>query len=876
MTISYKKRSIISSLVGLLLVCSVPVMAGKPITVTERDLWSDYSATSSDPVMTLMRERPDIRVKAWGGLSLPGAAGRSTLMMGIAGNSGPDAFLGWFHIIRSDVDQGFLYPLNEWIGKDKNGDGQISDSESIWTGWKRVPKLLRQVSTVNGKVYGVPLSSTYYIGIVYRIDLVKKAGLDPNKPPRTWDEFMYWSQKLTYPNKIIPGSPVPRGQRGFSCISQGFMWLPWLNSAGGSPLIQYRKSPKTGKTYSFSMEATEFVAPDTHEDLSQVPPSWRADFASDAGQRAMGFYHRLRWQKWIRDPGTGEPVNLTNEQAASGSVKVGSRTVAFKPEDVIVGAMRPSLTPQDNVFEMLARGEVAMLEWYYQDLKGTFTSVGLNPELLAVCPFPAGPGGRQVVQRQQHFAVATESIGRRPKRERDAVWELVRRFGDQRAYDENVKSQVLFGQARFCNPSDLTRLGFGDYVREIPTSMQQMYKDIDNGKVWVRTEPFVGYWVSMDIAIMSNVTTLIFSDSGEKFDYVKALKNTQTEANSGVMFKRSDKELSRYRPVAGVIVGIVGLFLVVIVVLLIRANMVQVTRAGSKAGAYPKWLPWLLLLPALASIAAWGYYPLLRGLVMAFQDYHIVGESKMIGLDNFIDVFLNPNFYIYISKTCKFVALNFVLAFFTPIILALLLAEVPKLKVFFRTLFFLPQMTSPLVVTLLWKTIYDPTESGLLNQILAFMHIARQDWLGNPSFAMAATILPGVWAGSGLASLIYLAALKSVPEEVYEAADLDAAGMWAKLRYMVWPSLLPLILINFLGTTIGTFQSMGNIFLLTFGGPGKETMVLPLAIWIEAYNNLRFSVATSMAWVMGTALISLSYLQIRLLRKVDFRRAEIE
>jgi ABC-type sugar transport system permease subunit len=69
---------------------------------------------------------------------------------------------------------------------------------------------------------------------------------------------------------------------------------------------------------------------------------------------------------------------------------------------------------------------------------------------------------------------------------------------------------------------------------------------------------------------------------------------------------------------------------------------------------------------------------------------------------------------------------------------------------------------------------------------------------------------------------------------------------------------------------------MGNIFLLTFGGPGKETMVLPLAIWIEAYNNLRFSVATSMAWVMGTALISLSYLQIRLLRKVDFRRAEIE
>jgi len=138
---------------------------------------------------------------------------------------------------------------------------------------------------------------------------------------------------------------------------------------------------------------------------------------------------------------------------------------------------------------------------------------------------------------------------------------------------------------------------------------------------------------------------------------------------------------------------------------------------------------------------------------------------------------------------------------------------------------------------------------------------------------MACVIIPGVWAGAGISSLIYLAALKSVPEELYEAAQIDGAGILKRVWSVTFPTILPLVMINFVGAFIATFQTMGNIFLLTFGGPGKETMVMGMAIWQEAYVNLRFSLATSYAWILGTILIGFTYLQLRILRRVDFRQA---
>ena len=238
---------------------------------------------------------------------------------------------------------------------------------------------------------------------------------------------------------------------------------------------------------------------------------------------------------------------------------------------------------------------------------------------------------------------------------------------------------------------------------------------------------------------------------------------------------------------------------------------------------------------------------------MAFQDYKVTGHSVFVGLDNFISLALDPAFWRSMGRTVYYVILNMLFAFTAPILLAILLTEIRHLKIFYRTLFFLPQMTSGLVIALMWKLLYDPTPKGFFNQrisylnYLPFVNIEPQAWLSDPSQAMICCIIPSVWAGMGMASLIYLAALHSLPKELYEAAEVDGAGIRQKLLHITLPTLLPLIIINFVGTFIGTFQGMGNIFLMTFGGPGESTTVIGLKIWIEAYVNLRFSTATAMA-----------------------------
>ena len=337
------------------------------------------------------------------------------------------------------------------------------------------------------------------------------------------------------------------------------------------------------------------------------------------------------------------------------------------------------------------------------------------------------------------------------------------------------------------------------------------------------------------------------------------------------------RDIDAKRPLARVILGVLAICaLVCIWLIAAKHRNSQSTNHEPRATNHePRTTlhPWLFLAPAIISIALWSYWPLIRGAMMAFQDYRIVGSASWEGLDNFIRVATSPGFWKAWARTLEYVGITLVLGFTTPILLALLLSEIPRGKVFFRTVYFLPHLTSALVVTLMWKMMFDPTENGLLNQALAHLGIARHAWLQDPAWAMTCCILPGVWAGAGMASLIYVAALHSLPPDYYEAAAIDGAGIFGRFRHVTLPQLAPLMVINFVGAFIAAFQGMGSIFLLTFGGPGDATNVLSLAIWKEAYNNLRFSTATTMAWFLGVALIGFTYLQIRFLRRVEFRQA---
>ena len=771
-------------------------------------------------ILSFTAKRPEIRPFQWGGLTLPGAGGRATFMLALAGGTAPDVYKAWFHILRHDMEEGFCYPLNEWLGEDADGDGTLSDAEAKWPGWKDVPRLWRDVATKDGKVYAVPTPGFAYYGIVYRKDLVKAAGLDPEAPPRTWREFADWCGRLTFRDKAIAGATLPRGQRAFGIENRPWGFLPWVGAAGG-----------------------DVVRAKSEERIANRD-SWEACFDSPECIRAADFLHSL----------------ITNG---------------------VVRAL-PQLSLSNEIADLFVQGEIVSV-FGGEDLVTYLTeSLNFPAEQIGLMPFPAADETcRPVLQAHKHFYALTEGVGRRPKNERDDVWACVNELTSPAVYDETVRKNVAEGRARWCLPSDLKRLGFTEHLAEVPPGIRKMYDDLEAGRIRAVTEPSVGFWQGASDLVSRRFLGILLSDAGKDFDYRAALKSITEDANRGLMFDADKRGIEQKRPLARVIVGIVLISALVALCLVLNARRERTKSVDgrptrnkhSSPFTLHASLPWLFLLPALVSIALWSYWPLIRGAVMAFQDYRIVGSGAWQGLDNFIRVASDPGFWKAWGRTLQYVGITLALGFVTPVVLALLLTEIPRGKIFFRTIYFLPHLTSALVIMLLWKMMFDPTENGMLNQLLAFFGIGRHAWLQDPAWAMTCCILPGVWAGAGMASLIYVAALGSLPPDYYEAAAIDGAGIIGRFRHITLPQLMPLMVINFVGAFIAAFQGMGSIFLLTFGGPGDATSVLSLAIWKEAYNNLRFSTATTMAWFLGVALIGFTYLQIRFLRRVEFRQA---
>ena len=758
-------------------------------------------------ILDLAKEEPELAPVKWGGLVLPGGGGRATFMLSLAGGTAPDIYKAWFHILRHDVAQGFVYPLDEWVGESEEGRSECEEVRGEGDLWDRV-------RCSDGHVWALPTPGTAYYGIVYNKDLVAAAGLDPETPPRTWSAFRDWCVKLT---------DHAKGQYAFAIENRPWGFLPWVQSAGGDVIKVRSKSEEVRSEGEEGRSAGEGEA-------------FEACFDSPAALKAAGFLQEL--------------------------VKL----------DVVRGM--PTLTVADDIGQLFVNGEIVAV-FGGEDLVLRLTEVlDMPAEKIGIMPFPAADeGGVRVLQAHRHFYAMSESAGHRPKAERDLVWKCLSTLAAPELADAEVRRHVAEGRARWCRPEDLARLGYARELAAVPAGIRAMYADLAKGEIKAVTEPWVGFWQGASDLVQRRFLGLLLSDAGRDLDCAAALASITADANRGLMFDSDTSRIERARPYARMILGAFVCCVLVCVFLVVRARRAETAVRRTDGQPRHRVAPWLFLAPALLSILLWSYYPLLRGACMAFQDYKIVGSATFAGLDNFIRVATDPGFWSAWGRTLQYVVITLVLGFLSPILLAVMLCEIPRGKIFFRFLYFLPHLTSALVVTLLWKLMFDPTENGILNQILATVGIARHTWLQDPSWAMVCCILPGVWAGAGISSLIYIAALGALPKDYYEAAAIDGAGILARFRHVTLPQLAPLMVINFVGAFIAAFQGMGAIFLLTFGGPGDATTVVSLQIWKEAYNNLRFSTATTMAWFLGVALIGFTYLQVRFLRRVEFRQA---
>jgi len=304
---------------------------------------------------------------------------------------------------------------------------------------------------------------------------------------------------------------------------------------------------------------------------------------------------------------------------------------------------------------------------------------------------------------------------------------------------------------------------------------------------------------------------------------------------------------------------------------------------GQRRGRWQLWRyrwAYVILLPGVGTIALWRYYPLIRGMFMGFQDYRVMGSSPWVGLDNFANVLWDKQYWYALWVSTKYALMFMMFGFVAPIILALLLHEVPRGKILFRTIYYLPAVITGLVVMFLWKSFYKP--EGLLNQFVnIFMNVLGREevhwnWLDNPDWALICCLAPVVWAGAGPGCLIYLAALKTIPDEIYEAGDIDGATPLQKILFITFPSLKALIIINFVSAFVGAFKTAQLLFVMTGGGPKTPygaTETVGLQLFYTAFMYLKFGLATAMAWILGFLLIGFTVFQLQRLRNMEFRAA---
>lgn len=272
-------------------------------------------------------------------------------------------------------------------------------------------------------------------------------------------------------------------------------------------------------------------------------------------------------------------------------------------------------------------------------------------------------------------------------------------------------------------------------------------------------------------------------------------------------------------------------------------------------------LPALLLsLPVLVVFAYFAWGPIVRGLVMSFQRTNLVDDAEWVGLDNFAYVLGDPLLGTAVVNTLWFTVLALVLGFPLPIALAILLTELRRTRGLAAVLVYLPVVTPPVVAVLLWRTFYDPSATGLFNTVLGWLSLPPQPWLNSTASAMPAIVLEVTWASAGSAVIIYLASIASVRAELYEAAELDGAGIRSRIRHVTLPHLRGVILVMLLLQVIGTTQVFTEPFLFTGGGPQNSTLTVLMLVYDYAFVRGDYGAATALSLLLALVLALLSVL----------------
>lgn len=271
------------------------------------------------------------------------------------------------------------------------------------------------------------------------------------------------------------------------------------------------------------------------------------------------------------------------------------------------------------------------------------------------------------------------------------------------------------------------------------------------------------------------------------------------------------------------------------------------------------------LCAALVCFAVFSWYPILRGVLLSFQEVDFVNPATWVGLENFQRLLDDPLFITAWRNTLLFTGLALVAGFVVPFAVALVLNELRHATSYLRLVVYLPVMLPPVVAALLWKWFYDPGP-GLFNSVLRGLGLGGLPWLDSSGTSLLSLVLVSTWANMGSATLIYLAALQTIPGELYEAAELDGANVWQRIRHVTVPQTRFVLLMMLLMQIIATMQIFTEPYVMTGGGPEESTVTVLLLLYQYAFVYNDFGAASALSLMLFVVLGAFSALYLRLTR----------
>jgi multiple sugar transport system permease protein len=277
----------------------------------------------------------------------------------------------------------------------------------------------------------------------------------------------------------------------------------------------------------------------------------------------------------------------------------------------------------------------------------------------------------------------------------------------------------------------------------------------------------------------------------------------------------------------------------------------------------------LLAAPALAAIFAFFFLPVAAALLLSLTDFDIyavasLSNLRFVGLRQYTELLHEPVFWTALGNTFYFVLVGGPLSLAVSLAAALLVnARLVRARGLFRTIFFAPVVTTLVAVAVVWRYLYHPRH-GLLNRGLALLGVEPVDWLNDPDWAMPALIGMAIWKNFGFNTVIFVAALQSIPERLYEAARIDGAGSWAQLRHVTLPLLMPTFAFVALLTLVGHFQLFAEPYVMTGGGPADRTLSVVLLMYEEGFRWWNLGHAAAISFVLFAIVAALTALQLRL------------